>query len=133
MTALILILFLIGLPAAELFVMVKTAMAIGVLPVIFASIGTAVLGGYILKAQGFAALRQFQEQSREGRTPVEPAAHGVLLLAAAPLLMTPGFITDAVGFLLLIPAVRREIARRVLLYLRKRMERGEAHIYIHKG
>jgi UPF0716 protein FxsA len=97
--------------------------------VIGACIGTAVIGGFILRLQGLAALNGARSDIEDGRVPVEAVADAVFLVIAAPLLMTPGFITDAVGFLLLTPPVRRAIARFALARLRRNLEAGSARVY----
>lgn len=131
MLPLLIALFLIG-PIAEIYVLLAVGGAIGALPVIAACVGTAVLGGFLLRLQGLAALQSAQADIADGRVPVEAAADAVFLVVAAPLLMTPGFITDALGFLLLIPALRRWIARRALAWIRGRIERGEASVFIRR-
>lgn len=128
------ILFLIALfvvgPIAEIYLLLTVGGVIGVWPVVFACIGTAALGGFILRLQGLAALRAAQRDVEAGRAPVEAATDGVFLIVAAPFLMTPGFITDAIGFLLLVPQVRHWIARQALAWLRRRIEAGDTRIYI---
>lgn len=94
-----------------------------------ACIATAVIGGVVLRLQGLAAVESARRDLTEGRAPVEAVADGVFLLLAAPLLMTPGFITDAVGFLLLVPPVRHAIARQVLTRLRSKVASGEARVH----
>jgi len=125
MPALVLFLLLIGVPLAELFLLIEAGGAIGVLPTIGLCVATAVAGAAILKAQGRDALDRLRADIEAERPPVEPAVHGALLLAAAPLLLTPGFMTDALGFLLLVPPVRVAIGRRALRWLRGKIDRGE--------
>ena len=110
-------LFIIG-PIAEIYVLLTAAQAFGVLPVIAACLTTAFLGGYIIKMQGLAALNAARTDLNTGRLPVDSAVDGALLIVAAPLLMTPDFITDAAGFLLLTPPLRRAIARLALKAIR---------------
>ena len=110
-------LFVVG-PIAEIYVLLSAASAFGVLPVIAACLGTAILGGAIIRMQGLAALNAARTDLETGRLPVEAAIDGALLIVAAPFLMTPGFITDAVGFSLLLPPVRRLIARVALKAVR---------------
>ena len=110
-------LFIIG-PIAEIYVLLTAAQAFGVLPVIAACLTTAFLGGYIIKMQGLAALNAARTDLNTGRLPVDSAVDGALLIVAAPLLMTPGFITDAAGCLLLTPPLRRAIARLALKAIR---------------
>ena len=101
--------------------------AFGVWPVIAGCLATAFIGGALLRIQGLAAMRGAERDLREGRMPVEAAVDGLFLAVAAPLLMTPGFLTDALGFALLAPPVRHFIARRVAEQTRNRPggQRGE--------
>ena len=117
-------LFVVG-PIAEIYVLLTAAEAIGVLPVIALCLLTAFLGGFIIRWQGLAALRAAQSDLQTGRLPVDSAVDGALLLIAAPLLMTPGFLTDAAGFILLVPPVRRLIARQALKAIRAHIVRHE--------
>jgi UPF0716 protein FxsA len=113
-------LFILG-PIAEIYVLLTAADAFGVLPVIAACLLTAFLGGFIIRLQGLAALNAARTDLETGRLPVDSAVDGALLIVAAPLLMTPGFITDAAGFLLLVPPLRRAIARLALRAVRARI------------
>lgn len=113
-------LFILG-PIAEIYVLLTAADAFGVLPVIAACLVTAFLGGFIIRLQGLAALNAARTDLETGRLPVDSAVDGALLIVAAPLLMTPGFITDAAGFLLLVPPLRRAIARLALRAVRARI------------
>ncbi len=106
--------------------------AFGALPVIAACLATAFAGGWIIRLQGLAALNTARRDFDAGRLPVSSAIDGALLVVAAPFLMTPGFITDAIGFLLLIPPFRRALARFVLREIQKRVNRSEATITIHR-
>ncbi|MEL7239244.1 MAG: FxsA family protein, partial [Planctomycetota bacterium] len=104
----------------------------GVLPVVAACVGTAVLGGVIMRIQGFQALQSARTDMDAGKPPVEAAVDGVFLLAATPFLMTPGFITDGLGFLMLVPPVRRAIARYALQRLKRAAENGQATFTIRR-
>jgi UPF0716 protein FxsA len=110
----ILFLLLIVLPVAEIFLLMKGAVAFGVLPVLGLTILTAALGTFIIRRQGLSVLSQLRRDVGDARPPVEPVVDGAALLVAAPLLMTPGFVTDTFGFLLLVPQVRRGLARMAL-------------------
>lgn len=129
---LILVAIFILAPIAEIYVLLTVGGVVGVWPVVFACIATAVIGGAIVRWQGFAAIRSAQRDIEAGRAPVEAAADGVFLVAAAPLLMTPGFITDTLGFLLLVPPLRRWLARRALEWLRARIDARATQVYIRR-
>lgn len=119
-------LFIAG-PIAEIYVLLAAGSAFGVLPVIAACLFTAFLGGFIIRLQGLAALNAARSDLQTGRLPVDSAVDGALLIVAAPLLMTPGFITDTIGFLLLVPPVRRALARYALKRIRGRIVVRETH------
>lgn len=129
MLFILLALFVIG-PIAEIYVLLTAGAAFGVLPVIAACLGTAFLGGWIIRRQGLKALNAARSDLGAGKLPVASAVDGALLAVAAPLLMTPGFITDALGFALLTPPLRRAFARYVLSEIKKRVDRGDATITI---
>lgn len=129
MFLLLLALFVLA-PIVEIYVLLTAGAAFDVPAVIAACLGTAFLGGWIIRLQGLAALNAARTDMNAGTLPVASAVDGAVLIAAAPLLMTPGFITDALGFSLLIPPVRRALARYVLNRIKKRIERGDATITI---
>ena len=124
MLFLLIILFIVG-PIAEIYVLLMAAEAFGPLPVLAACLGTAFLGGFLIRMQGLAALNAARKDLEVGSLPVDSAVDGALLIVAAPFLMTPGFITDAAGFLLLLPPVRRLIARFALRAVRSHIVRHE--------
>jgi UPF0716 protein FxsA len=106
----LLIVFIV-FPLLEIALLVKLGSMFGFWPTFALVIGTAVLGSSILHHQGFAVLRRSQAALAEGHPPVEPVVDGLFLLIAGMFLITPGLITDSVGLVLLVPPVRRYIAR----------------------
>ena len=125
---LVLALILLALPIVEIALIVQVGQATNWLVVVLATIATAALGATILKRQGLTVARDYRASVRSGRVPVGPTVDGAGLLLAAPLLMTPGFVTDAIGFALLVPAVRRELARVLLRRMQRKIDRGEVRI-----
>jgi UPF0716 protein FxsA len=93
-------------PLAELFVIVKVSEAIGFLWMLLLLVASWPLGTRILRSQGRAAWRQFVEAIEAGRPPANEVMNGALVLTGGLLLMVPGFITDVVGLLLLLPPTR---------------------------
>ena len=116
-----LLVILVAAPLAELAILIAAGREFGVLPVIGACLATAFLGAWLVRRQGLAALKGAERDIAAGRMPVEAAIDGAFLALAAPLLMTPGFISDAAGFLLLVPPLRRYAARAALKALPSRM------------
>lgn len=108
---LILILLFIGLPILEIALLLKVGAAFGVFNTLAFVIFTAVLGAYLVRQQGISTLVKVRQETEAGRMPAVEMAEGVLLLIAGAVLLTPGFVTDAMGFALLIPVVRRSLIR----------------------
>lgn len=97
---------LLALPALEITVFIIVGSQIGVLPTLMIVVVTAVAGAVLLRIQGFGVLRQIRQTLDQGRMPGRELVHGVMILAAGILLLTPGLVTDTLGFLLFIPPVR---------------------------
>ena len=110
---------LVVVPIIEIALFIEVGGLIGLWPTIAIVILTAILGAALLRRQGLAALADVQERLRQGQDPREPLVHGLLILIAGIVLLTPGFFTDAVGFALLVPAIRstliRSIGRRIVV------------------
>jgi|APTNR8051073442_1049403.scaffolds.fasta_scaffold05687_2 UPF0716 protein FxsA len=106
----VIIFFLLaGIPIVEIALFIQAGKLIGLWPTLAAVIGTAVLGTVLLRHQGFAVLRDAQASVAAGQAPMEQVFDGACLLVGGALLLTPGFLTDAMGFALLVPAVRRAV------------------------
>ena len=100
---------LLAVPILEIGVFIIVGGQIGVLNTLLGVLLTAVIGTILLRQQGFALIGQAQQQMNQGKIPGKEMAHGVMLLAAGLLLLTPGFVTDTFGFLLLVPGIRDSI------------------------
>lgn len=131
MIVLLLTLFVIG-PIAEIYVLLQAGSAFGAMPVIFACIATAIIGGAVLRWQGLAAIEKARRSVTGGQVPVEAVVDGVFLAIAAPFLMTPGFLTDAAGFLFLFPPFRHWAARRALAAIKRKIDDGETIVTINR-
>ncbi|NBN65637.1 FxsA family protein [Pannonibacter tanglangensis] len=104
---------LILLPLSEIAVFIWVGGAIGVLPTILLTVATAIAGTAMLRHQGLSLVRRMQAELDAGRVPGAEMLHGVLLVTGSILLLLPGFITDTVGLLLLIPPLRSLLVRRM--------------------
>jgi len=104
---LLFLLLFVGIPLAELFFLIKVGAQIGAFPTIFLTLFTAVMGGWMVRLQGFSTLLRVREAMERGEVPAIELLEGAILLICGILLLLPGFITDVVGFLFLIPPVRR--------------------------
>ncbi|WP_442595426.1 FxsA family protein [Neobacillus sp. D3-1R] len=101
-----LILFLIIVPAGEIALLMLSGQVIGVWPTVLIILSTGVIGAYLAKRQGMATLYEVQRQLQTGQVPGEALLDGICILVGGTLLLTPGFITDTFGFLLLFPTTR---------------------------
>ncbi len=106
-----LFLIFVGLPIVEIALFIQIGGAIGLWPSLLIVLLSAVAGTAIIRLQGLRALDRLRTSMQDGGDPVGPIAHGALILVAGVLLLVPGFFTDAVGLLLLIPAVRAQVIR----------------------
>lgn len=96
----------IAVPIIEIALFIWVGGLIGVWPTLLLVVASAVLGMAMVRSQGFAQLRRIQASFDRLDDPAEPLAHGAMILLSAALLIIPGFFTDAIGLVLLIPAVR---------------------------
>jgi UPF0716 protein FxsA len=110
--ALLVALFIV-VPIVELYVIIEVGQAIGVVPTLALLLADAVLGSLLLRHQGRGAWRRFNEALAQRRFPGREVADGAMIVIGGTLLLTPGFVTDIVGLLLLIPPTRA-ILRRLL-------------------
>lgn len=110
MFALTVFLALVAVPIAEIVVLIEIGGLVGVVPTIGLILLTAVAGTALIRRQGIALFATLRRELDEGRPPVGAVIDGAFLLIAGVLLLTPGFLTDAVGFALLVPGVRRLVA-----------------------
>ncbi len=104
----------IVVPMAELLLLFEVAEHIGGFTTLMVVVTTAFIGITILKYQGFSTLRRADFRMQQGQLPAQEIVEGMLLAFAGALLLTPGLITDAVGFACLTPPIRRAVARRIL-------------------
>jgi UPF0716 protein FxsA len=115
---LLLILLFIAVPIAELAVIIQVGQAIGVWWTIAILVADSILGSMLMRSQGRAVWRRFNATLQSGRAPAREVADGVLVIFGGALLLTPGFVTDLFGILLLLPPtralVRAVLVRRLL-------------------
>jgi UPF0716 protein FxsA len=108
------VLLLVVGPIAELWVIIQAAQVIGGWQTLGLLLVEGFLGGWLMKRQGRAVLARIDERLRAHELPTKELADGLLVLVAGVLMLTPGFLTDIVGFALLFPPTRA-VARRALL------------------
>jgi UPF0716 protein FxsA len=120
MGPLLLLFVFIAAPILEIAVILKVGSLVGLWPTLALIVGTAVVGTIVLRLQGLATIAEARRQMADGQPPVDPVLHGVLLLVAGAFLLTPGFVTDTLGFCLLVPPVRTRLGRALFSAVRVR-------------
>jgi UPF0716 protein FxsA len=106
------LLLFVGIPLVELYLLIEVGSEIGAIPTIALSIFTAILGSLLVRLQGFSVLLRVRTLMARGETPALEVLNGALLLIAGLMLLLPGFLTDSLGFLLLIPPLRKALILR---------------------
>lgn len=124
-----LVLIFIAVPLVELYVIIQVGQLIGALPTIGLLLLDSLLGAVLLRAQGRAAWRRFNTALAERRVPASEIFDGVLVIFGGALLLTPGFVTDAFGLLLLVPATRSLIRHWLATRIRTRLAAGGRAVF----
>ncbi|EAR53039.1 FxsA [Oceanicola granulosus HTCC2516] len=119
----------IAVPLIEIALFIQVGGWIGLGPTLVIVVVTAILGTWLVRSQGAAELGRLKRSLNELNDPTEPLAHGAMILFSGALLLTPGFFTDAIGFLLLVPGFRR----RVMAQVRARMSAHASFTYGQRG
>ena len=96
----------VSVPIIEIALFIQIGGSIGILPTLLIVVLTAALGTWLVRNQGLATLSSLKNQLDSFQNPTQQLAHGAMILFAGALLLTPGFFTDGLGFLLLIPRFR---------------------------
>ena len=119
MLAALVVLFLV-VPFVELFLIIQVGQAIGAVPTIGILILVSIVGAWLVKREGLEVLSRARVRMHAGEVPGSEIIDGVLILFAGALLVTPGFVTDLCGILLLLPPVRAGMRRGATRALRRR-------------
>ncbi len=122
----ILLFIFIVIPIAEIALFIQAGEIIGLWWTLLTVVITAIIGTNLVKRQGMNAWLRAQQAMNEDSLPIEEVFTGVCLLLSGALLLTPGFLTDSIGFALLIPSLRKNIGVMVLNLLKKH---GKSQIY----
>ena len=120
-----LILIFIALPIAELYVIIKVGEAIGLIPTLILLVLDAVLGSMLWRHQGRAAWVRFNRALAENRLPHKEVFDGVLIIFGGALLITPGFLSDILGLILLLPPTRAIVRAFAARTVRRRIALGD--------
>src|SRR5437763_15634484 len=126
---LLLILVFIALPIAELYVIIQVGEAIGALPTIAILVADSIVGSLLLRTQGRGAWRRFRAALAEGRVPAREVLDGALVIFGGAFLITPGFISDVVGLIFLLPPTRALARRFIVRSVLRRTPAGRAAMF----
>lgn len=115
------VLLFVVVPIAELYVILQVGDAIGAVPTILILVADSLLGSALLRSQGRSVWRRFNEAIAAGRMPHREVFDGVAVIFGGAFLITPGFITDIVGLLLLLPPTRAVLQRFAVRRIGRRL------------
>lgn len=122
------------IPLAELGLLVYLGTLIGPWNTIIIVVATGITGAVLSRSQGIAVLRRIRNSLEQGAMPSDEIFDGALILVAGLLLITPGVVTDLMGFALLVPATRRWPKARIASFIRRKVESGGAfYWHINRG
>jgi UPF0716 protein FxsA len=115
-------------PIVELVLLIQIGQVVGLLPTLLLVVTTGVGGAMLARAEGLRVLFQVQRELASGRLPGQALLDGISVLVGGAFLLTPGILTDVVGFSLLFPLSRRWIQRRVRASLERQIEEGTIQV-----
>jgi UPF0716 protein FxsA len=121
---LILLALFIAVPIAEIYVIVQVGHSIGALNTLLLLVVVSVLGAWLVKVQGLSVLARIEQRARAGQVPTNELVDGLILLLAGVLMLVPGFITDALGIVLILPPTRAGVRHLLLRRYRRRIDNG---------
>jgi UPF0716 protein FxsA len=119
---LLLVLLFIAVPIAEIYVIIQVGEAIGAAPTVLLLVADAVIGSLLFKTQGRRAWARFRQTVQRGDVPHREVIDGVLVIFGGAFLITPGFITDIIGAVLLVPPTRALVRRLLIRRLGRRIQ-----------
>lgn len=125
----IIVLLFIGIPMLELSVLIDVGTEIGVLGVVALTILTAIIGLSLVRHQGLKVMRDMQEATRSGQPAGAALVHGFFIAVAGILLFLPGFVTDAIGALFLVPPIRSLLGTFIISRMAVKMHHQHTHSY----
>lgn len=123
----------IGVPLLELALLIRIGSAIGTVNTLLIVVGTGIAGAAFARSQGFAILQRIQRDLEAGHLPADDLVNGACVLAGGLLLLTPGLLTDTVGFALLIPPTRELLKGVAKRYIQGKLDRGEVIVVTRPG
>lgn len=123
-----LILLFTAVPLVELFLLIQIGQLLGIFPTILIVIGTGVVGAFLARTQGLAVIKKLQDKLNHGGIPTDELLDGAILLVSGALLITPGLITDLLGFTGLIPPARTIIKRYGRKLIKRKVETEAGYV-----
>ncbi|MEU6132523.1 FxsA family protein [Saccharopolyspora sp. NPDC047091] len=127
------LLLLLAIGVVEISVLVLVGSTIGVLPTIALLFGGAFLGSWLLRREGRRSLQAFNEAATQRKAPDREVADGVLVVAGGLLIALPGFVSDVVGLVLLLPMTRSLVRRRLQRRAERHAEQVQQRFWAHAG
>jgi len=128
-----LILVLTITPIIELYLLIQLTQLTSFATTLLVILATGVVGAALARMEGLRVLGRIQSEMQQGRLPGDSLLDGGMILVAGALLVTPGILTDTVGFLILIPFTRAALRRLLKRWLRRKMEEGQVRFYKQMG
>ncbi|GJQ64583.1 MAG: membrane protein FxsA [Melioribacteraceae bacterium] len=116
------------IPVIELYLLIEVGGMIGTLNTVIIIVATAAIGAYLTKMEGFIVLNNIRQAGSEGRIPGNELLHGLFVLLGGLTLLTPGFLTDALGFSMIIPGLRKIYVDYAREFIRKKIDNGSWNI-----
>jgi UPF0716 protein FxsA len=110
----VLFLIFLAVPILEIYLLIEVGSLVGAFYTVVLVVGTALLGAALIRSQGLQTIEKIKACSSKGELPAVPMIEGLLLLIAGALLLTPGFFTDALGFIIVVPILRQQIAKSIV-------------------
>ncbi|WP_261816172.1 FxsA family protein [Vibrio gallicus] len=129
----ILLLLFVLVPIVEISLFIQVGGFLGMWPTIMLVLLTAVVGASLVRSQGIATLLSVQSRMQQGEIPAQQILEGVMLAVAGVLLLTPGFMTDTLGMLVLLPKPRSIIARQLMARVKVNTMHGNMHSGFHSN
>jgi UPF0716 protein FxsA len=128
-----LLLLFVLVPVLELFLLIEIGRLIGTLPTIALILLTGVAGAFLARRQGLQVLMRIRSQFQTGQLPADPIFDGAIILVAGAFLMTPGVLTDALGFLCLIPTTRSRLKQTIMTRIDRAIRNGQIFTATYRG
>ena len=116
------------IPVIELAILIKVGSYFGVFNTVLIVILTAIIGAYMVRSEGISVLTSIQRNMQQGIFPEDDLIGGAMILVAGALLLTPGFFTDIMGFLMVFPISRNFITKHVKRYIEKKISPNDIYI-----